>query len=108
MRTLALLALLVALPVMTLAAEFAVVKGGRLHLREYASSSSRSLGLYDTGTWVELLENAGSWYGVRTPDGKRGYMASEYLTFARTEGSSTTATGQVVEPKQVRDQPFRI
>ena len=76
LRTLALLALLVALPVMTLAAEFAVVKGGRLHLREYASSSSRSLGLYDTGTWVELLESAGSgWYGVRTPDGKRGYMA---------------------------------
>ena len=98
MRTLALLALLVALPVMTLAAEFAVVKGGRLHLREYASSGSRSLGLYDTGTWVELLENAGSWYGVRTPDGKRGYMAQSYLNLGSTGSSATVryASGNYV------------
>ena len=89
MRLLALLALLVALPAMTLAAEFAVVKGGKLHLREYASSGSRSLGLYDSGTWVELLESAGSWYGVRTPDGKRGYMASGYLNLG---ASASTAT----------------
>ena len=89
MRLLALLALLVALPAMTLAAEFAVVKGGKLHLREYASSGSRSLGLYDNGTWVELLESAGSWYGVRTPDGKRGYMASGYLNLG---ASASTAT----------------
>lgn len=99
LRMLALLALLVALPVMTLAAEFAVVKGGRLHLREYASSGSRSLGLYDTGTWVELLESTGSgWYGVRTPDGKRGYMAQSYLNLG-TSGSSATvryATGNYV------------
>ena len=98
LRTLALLALLVALPVMTLAAEFAVVKGGRLHLREYASSGSRSLGLYDTGTWVELLENAGSWYGVRTPDGKRGYMAQSYLNLGSTGSSATVryASGNYV------------
>ena len=89
MRLLALLALLVALPAMTLAAEFAVVKGGKLHLREYASSGSRSLGLYDSGTWVELLESAGSWYGVRTPDGKRGFMASGYLNLG---ASASTAT----------------
>ena len=89
MRLLALLALLVALPAMTLAAEFAVVKGGKLHLREYASSGSRSLGLYDSGTWVELLESSGSWYGVRTPDGKRGYMASGYLNLG---ASASTAT----------------
>ena len=98
LRALALLALLVALPVMTLAAEYAVVKGGRLHLREYASSASRSLGLYDTGTWVELLENAGSWYGVRTPDGKRGYMAQSYLNLGSTGNSATVryASGNYV------------
>ena len=98
LRALALLALLVALPVMTLAAEYAVVKGGRLHLREYASSASRSLGLYDTGTWVELLENAGSWYGVRMPDGKRGYMAQSYLNLGSTGNSATVryASGNYV------------
>lgn len=90
LRLLALLTLLFALPAMALAADYAVIRGGRLHLREYASSGSRSLGLYDSGTWVELVENAGSgWWSVRTPDGKRGYMAQSYLNLGASAESGT-------------------
>ena len=81
----ALLALLVLLPAMALAADFAVVRGGRLNLREYASTSSRSLGLYNTGSWVRIEGQAiNGWWPVRTMDGKTGYMAGNYLTFAAT------------------------
>ena len=84
-------------------------KSGKLNLRSGPGTSYRRLGQYAKGKEVVLIAKTNdSWYEVTAPDGKRGYMASEYLTFARTEGSSTTATGQVVEPKQVRDQPFRI
>ena len=81
----ALFALLVLLPVMALAADLAVVRGGRLNLREYASTSSRSLGLYSTGSWVRIEGQAiNGWWPVRTMDGKTGYMAGNYLTFAAT------------------------
>lgn len=84
-RLIALLALLVLLPVLALAADFAVVRGGRLNLREYASSTSRSLGLYNTGSWVRLEGQAvNGWWPVRTMDGKTGYMSGNYLTFAAT------------------------
>ena len=99
MRALALLMLLALLPAMALAAEFAVIKGGRLHLREYANASSRSLGLYDSGTWVQLLSSAdGGWWSVSTPDGRRGYMASRYLDFGASSGSATVryASGNYV------------
>ena len=83
-----LLALL--LPAMALAEQFAVVTGGRLNLREYASTSSRSLGKYDSGTWVRLLESsdAGFWR-VKTLDGRTGYMAERYLTLAGTANQGT-------------------
>ena len=58
-RLAALTLLLALLPAMALAAEFAVVRGGRLNLREYPSSSSRSLGKYDTGTWIRVDSGAG-------------------------------------------------
>ena len=48
------LLLLVMLPTLALAADFAVVRGGRLNLRQYASRTSRSLGKYDSGSWVAV------------------------------------------------------
>jgi phage minor structural protein len=35
-------------------------------------------------------------------------MASQYLTHVRTETDPAVATGEVIEPRQLRDQPFRI
>ena len=89
-RLAALTLLLALLPAMALAAEFAVVRGGRLNLREYPSSSSRSLGKYDTGTWIRVDSGAGDgWYAVRTLEGRRGYMQGNYLSFGASAGSAT-------------------
>ena len=89
-RMLAALVLLLALPALALAADYAVVKGGRLNLREYASTSSRSLGKYNTGSWIVLQQNAGNgWWLVRTLDGKSGYMSANYLELGGNAGSGS-------------------
>lgn len=102
-RTLALavLALLLMLmPLAALADTFAVVRGGRLNLREYPSTGSRSLGKYSSGTWVRLIEpaNNGTWWSVRTMDGRSGYMASSYLDQANgvNQGTVRYANGGYV------------
>ena len=83
-----LLALL--LPCMALASEYAIVTNGKLNLRERASASSPSLGRYNGGTWIRLEgPPTGSWYPVTAPDGKRGYMSGNYLTFASSSSKAT-------------------
>ena len=88
-RLLAVLALLMLLPAFALADRFAVVKGGRLNLREYPSASSYSLGKYETGTWVIAARETNGWYEVRTLNGKHGYMSASYLDFGGYNGGST-------------------
>ncbi len=85
------LALLLALmPVLAMAAQFAVVTGGRLNLRQYATTSSQSLGKYASGSWVEIAGTGSNGFSyVRTMDGKTGYMSSNYL---KTAVSARTAT----------------
>ena len=80
-----------------------------LRLRSGIGTKYRVLGRYKKGTQVIVLSTANSsWYEVSCPDGKRGYMASEYLTYVRTEATSGQATKAVIESRQLRDQPFRI
>jgi len=88
-RLLAVLALFALLPAFALADRFAVVKGGRLNLREYPSTSSYSLGKYETGTWVIAARENNGWYEVRTLNGKHGYMSANYLDFGGYNGGST-------------------
>lgn len=86
----ALLLMLLLVPAMASAADFAVVRGGRLNLRANANSGSYSLGLYGTGSWVRVDGGAGNgWYAVTTMDGKRGYMAGNYLNFGASANSAT-------------------
>ena len=63
-------------------------------------------------TDIVIEKTSSSWYEVTCPDGKHGYMSSEYLTYVRTEQQSTTTNvgfrNDVVESRQLRDQPFRI
>ena len=70
----------------------ATVKGGWLRLRDGASTDANTISAYFTGTTVTILGGSGSWYHVRTPDGRTGYMHSGYLTIT---GSITG--GQVDE-----------
>ena len=80
-----------------------------LRLRSGTGTKYRILGKYKKGTQVVVLEKTtGDWYEVSCPDGKRGYMAAQYLTYVRTESVPATAVSEVVEPKMLRDQPFRI
>lgn len=104
-RIAALLALLALLPAMALAESFAVVKGGRLNLRETPSTSSRSLGKYGTGSWVLTTADMGNgWSEVRTMDGKHGYMSTNYLQFAGIYGTGTVryANGGYVNLRRER------
>ena len=58
----------------------AVVKGGWLRLRAEASYNAETISAYYTGTSVTILGGSGDWFYVSTPDGKTGYMHSDYLT----------------------------
>ena len=58
----------------------ATVKGGWLRLRADASYNAETISAYYTGTNVTILGGAGEWYYVATPDGKQGYMHSDFLT----------------------------
>lgn len=84
-----------------------------LRLRSGTGTKYKILGKYKKGTEVIVIEKTSSdWYEVTCPDGKHGYMSTEYLTYVRTEQQSTTShvgfQNDVVEARQLRDQPFRI
>lgn len=82
--------------------------GGRLNLRSGTGTRYKVLASYKKGTEIIVLnKTTDSWYEVSCPDGKHGYMHSDYLEYVRTN-TVTTATGEVIEPRQLRDQPFRI
>ena len=81
---------LLLLPVLAFAADFAVVTGGRLNLRQYASTDSYSLGKYASGSWVEIKGTGSNGFAyVKTMDGKTGYMSRNYLKTAVAANSAT-------------------
>jgi phage minor structural protein len=80
-----------------------------LRLRSGTGTRYKILAKYKKGTEVIVLaKTTSSWYEVSCPDGKHGYMASQYLTFVRSETSPAAATESVIESRQLRDQPFRV
>ena len=80
-----------------------------LRLRSGTGTNYKILAKYKKGTEIIVLnKTTDSWYEVSCPDGKHGYMASKYLTHVRTEPDLAVATGEVIESRQLRDQPFRI
>ncbi len=88
-------------------------KSGNLRLRSGTGTNYKILSSYKKGSEVIVVEKTtSSWYEVTAPDGKHGYMASEYLTFARTETQTVRKNvgfkNDVLESRQLRDQPFRI
>lgn len=88
-------------------------KSGPLHLRSGTGTNYKILGKYKKGREVIVLnKTTSSWYEVTVSDGKHGYMASQYLTFQRTETQTVQTNvgfrNQVIEARQLRDQPFRI
>lgn len=84
-------------------------KKNPLVLRSTITKKYKKLGKYKKGTKLILLEmTTDEFYEVATPDGKHGFMPSASLKFIRNESSYADATAAVMEPRQLRDQPFRI
>ncbi|MDD3335975.1 MAG: SH3 domain-containing protein [Eubacteriales bacterium] len=88
-------------------------KSGPLHLRSGTGTNYKILGKYKKGSEVIVLnKTTSSWYEVTCPDGRHGYMSSDYLTFQRTEQQNVQTNvvfrNEVIEARQLRDQPFRI
>lgn len=77
------------MPAVSHAAQYASVVGGWLRLRAGANFNADTITSYYTGTQVEILSKNGEWYHVRTPDGRTGYMYSQYLQL----GTVITPTG---------------
>lgn len=73
---------------------YALVNTGKLYLRQAASKSSKSLGLFPRGTYVTVLEQGATWCKVKV-NGTTGYMMTEYLKFY---GLNATATAYVNHP----------
>ncbi|MDD3335326.1 MAG: SH3 domain-containing protein [Eubacteriales bacterium] len=92
-RCLRVAALLVAmaLPVVSLAESYKVVKGGSLNLRQEASTSAKVLGQYPTGTWMTVIEEGTDWTKVKV-NGVEGYVMSKYLADASTSSTMYVRT----------------
>ena len=85
------------------------ITGSRVNLRSGPGTGYRVLKVYKKGTEVLLQEKTNaSWYEIVCPDGKRGFMSAKYLSFVRSGSTVQTAVAEVVESRQLRDQPFRI
>ena len=59
-------------------ADSALIKGGRLNLRETPSLSAKVLGQFPTGTLVEIIAAGDEWHQVEV-NGKEGYMMAKFL-----------------------------
>ena len=80
-----------------------------LRLRSGTGTKYKILGKYKKGTQVIVLaKTTSSWYEVTCPDGKHGYMSASYLTYVKTLPAPEQAAAEVVEARQLREQPFRI
>ncbi len=59
---------------------FGTVKNSNsVNLRVGASKSTKKLGSYSKGTWLQINGASGDWYKVTGPDGKSGYMMKKYI-----------------------------
>ena len=92
----ALVLVLMLLPVSSMAAQYATVKGGWLRLRSAPSFDAQTLASYYTGTVVEVLGTSGVWYKVRLSDGNTGYMHGDYLTAGANPPSTAVGNATVI------------
>lgn len=90
LRVVALLVVL-ALPVVSLAESYKVVKGGSLNLRQEPSTSASVLGQYPSGTWMTVIEEGTEWTKVKV-NGKEGYVMSKYLADAANSNTMYVRT----------------
>ena len=72
-------------------ADSALVRGGKLNLRETPSLTAKVLGQYPTGTLLEIISHGDEWHRVEV-NGKEGYMMAKFLNTANASQSATVRT----------------
>ena len=72
-------------------ADSALVRGGKLNLRETPSLAAKVLGQFPTGTLVEIIESGDEWHKVEV-NGQAGYMMAKFLNSAEGETTATVRT----------------
>lgn len=88
--------------------------GKRLRLRAKPSMTAKVLGYYRSGTRVIKMGTSGSWTRVVIANGgATGWMYSDNIQTVTTKTETVTAIGtdtpsQTIEPRQTREQLFRI
>ncbi len=83
--------------------------GVHLSLHSDPGSGYPVLNKYKNGLEVIVLSTADpAYYEVLSPDGLHGFMASASLVYQRTVASKEQAIKEVLVPRELREQPFRI
>ena len=72
-------------------ADSALVKGGKLNLRQEPSLEAKVLGQFPTGTLVEIIQAGDTWHQVEV-NGQAGYMMAKYLNQSQTAVNATVRT----------------
>ncbi len=72
-------------------ADSALVRGGRLNLRETPSMSAKVLGQFPTGTLVEIVSHGDEWHKVEV-NGKEGFMMAKFLNSGTSKQTATVRT----------------
>ena len=92
---------------------YSVDVSSRLRLRTKPSTSSgKIIGSYRSGTKVIKIGEDGSWFQVVLKEGgETGWMYADYLEYVGEETQTPSQSDkppEVVQPRQTRDQLFRI
>lgn len=68
------------------------VKADILNVREKADTSADIVDKLKKGERVTILGKSGNWLKIKTPDGKQGWVAAEYITRGNVSSTSSTAS----------------
>ncbi len=72
-------------------ADSALVRGGKLNLRQTPSLAAKVLGQFPTGTLVEIVEKGDEWHKVEV-NGQAGYMMAKFLNEGTAETTAIVRT----------------
>ena len=84
-------------------ADSALIKGGRLNLRETPSLSAKVLGQFPTGTLVEIIAHGDEWHQVEV-NGQEGFMMARFLNTASSSRTATVRTNSGIG-LNLREEP---
>lgn len=71
-----------------------ITSSSGLNLRQDASTSSQVLAVIPTGTYVDLLQDSGSWLKIKY-NGKTGYISSQFGTITDKKEQQQTVSSNV-------------